>query len=148
MNKIHFLWSLLVAGMMLSPSASAQDNDFDLNSQRSEKQDVLPVSGKKIDHHGLVINPTPQQIEVSQTDRLNASQGFSITDSKKRFSQHLVQAGIKQNAKGCRLTIDFGEKAARKANVKASSGAYALTINKKGARKRSVREKKSLMRDI
>ena len=133
MNKIHFLWSLLVAGMMLSPSASAQDNDFDLNSQRSEKQDVLPVSGKKIDHHGLVINPTPQQIEVSQTDRLNASQGFSIKDSKKRFSQHLVQAGIKQNAKGCRLTIDFGEKAARKANVKASSGAYALTINKKGA---------------
>ena len=114
MNKIHFLWSLLVAGMMLSPSASAQDNDFDLNSQRSEKQDVLPVSGKKIDHHGLVINPTPQQIEVSQTDRLNASQGFSIKDSKKRFSQHLVQAGIKQNAKGCRLTIDFGEKAAVK----------------------------------
>ena len=132
MNKIYFLWSLLVAGMMLSPSASAQDNDFDLNSQRSEKQDVLPVSGKKIDHHGLVINPTPQQIEVSQTDRLNASQGFSIKDSKKRFSQHLIQAGIKQNAKGCRLTIDFGEKAARKANVKASSGAYALTINKKG----------------
>ena len=58
MNKIHFLWSLLVAGMMLSPSASAQDNDFDLNSQRSEKQDVLPVSGKKIDHHGLVIYST------------------------------------------------------------------------------------------
>jgi len=43
-------------GMCALTAAHAQDNDFDLGSQRSEVQLVNPVPGKKIDHQGLVIS--------------------------------------------------------------------------------------------
>lgn len=38
----------------------AQEAEFDLSSQRLEIQQVLPVPGKKIDHQGIIINPTSQ----------------------------------------------------------------------------------------
>ena len=46
-------------GLCALTAAHAQDNEFDLGSQRSEIQLVNPVPGNRIDHHGLVINPTP-----------------------------------------------------------------------------------------
>ena len=53
-------------GMCALMAAHAQDNDFDLGSQRSEVQLVNPVPGKKIDHQGLVINP---DTTLRETDR-------------------------------------------------------------------------------
>ena len=41
----------------------AQDNNVDLNTQRSESQDVLKIPGKVLDHQGLIINPTPHPLQ-------------------------------------------------------------------------------------
>ena len=53
-NKI-LLTALLAAAFS---GVQAQDDGFDLSSQRGEKQDVNVVPGKKLEHHGIVINPT------------------------------------------------------------------------------------------
>ena len=53
-----------MAGVICAMACSnllAQETEFDLSSQRLEIQQVLPVPGKKIDHQGIIINPTPQQ---------------------------------------------------------------------------------------
>ena len=62
--------------LALAGPASAQDGEFDLASQRGEVQEFNKVPGHKIDHHGLVINPTPQSIERPYTGVLNISGGF------------------------------------------------------------------------
>ena len=40
----------------------------DLSSQRGESQNLGEMLGHKIDHHGLVINPTPQEYYFSRSD--------------------------------------------------------------------------------
>jgi hyaluronoglucosaminidase len=104
--------------------------EFDLNAQRSEKQDFARVPGQKIDHKGLVINPTPQSLGVDFNTRLDISAGVAIKDSQKKFADDVNF--LTTNAKGVKMTIDFGAKAAKKVGVKQVSGAYALTIDKKG----------------
>ncbi len=109
--------------------ALAQDT-FDLNSQRKEEQVVNRVPGHKVDHKGLVINPTPQNADIDFNTRLDASAGIAVKDVQKKFAND-VQF-LSQNAKGVKLTIDYGTKAAQKLGVKEISGAYSLIINKKG----------------
>lgn len=126
--------SLLVAGAMLCGNASAQDSEFDLSSQRGEKQDVVAIPGKKIDHQGLIINPTPHQI-VKGDGTLDVRDGYKLVDKKKRFSEQqamLAAEGMKFAASGAKLEVDFDAKKAVKNGVKATSGAYTMTIGKKG----------------
>ena len=51
--------ALAVVTMAISLSATAQD----LSSQRGESQDLGGLFGEKLDHKGIVINPTPQKLE-------------------------------------------------------------------------------------
>lgn len=111
-------------------TATAQDDGFDLTSQRGEVQEFNAVPGHKVDHGGLVINPTPQSITRTGDGVLNISKGFAVKDKQKKFAGDLGFLNI--SAKGLPLTIDFGEKAAKKAGVKAVDGAYVLEIDKKG----------------
>lgn len=39
-----------IACILMCGNLSAQETNFDLSSQRSEKQDVLAVPGEKVDH--------------------------------------------------------------------------------------------------
>lgn len=123
---------LLVVALLAWTSVPtwAQDNDFDFSTQRGESQVVNHVPGKKIDHKGLIINPTPHEISVDKSAKLPFAQGFAIKDAKKNFTTDL--AFLTQNVKGVKFSIDFGAKLAAKAKVKAVSGAYALNINKNG----------------
>lgn len=109
--------------------AMGQDGGFDLTSQRGEIQEYRNVDGKKINHNGLIINPTPQSVERPLTGVLNASGGFSVKDKQKAFANDLDF--LRQAPKGLQLTIDFGPKVARKAGVKDISGAYVLNIGAK-----------------
>ena len=59
------LFVTFAVGLCTFTAAQAQDNEFDLGSQRSEVQLVNPVPGKKMDHHGLVINPTPRYMKLT-----------------------------------------------------------------------------------
>lgn len=129
-RKIFFL-SVLAAAIAFTPTSSLAD-DFDLDSQRGEVQEFKSVPGKKLDHKGLIINPTPQKIEHPYTGVLNASGGFSVKDKRKAFADDLEF--LKQAPKGLPLTIDFGEKQAKKAGVQPTDGAYQLEIGEKGVK--------------
>lgn len=125
-TKLMTSATLLAIGAL---TVNAQDDNFDLTSQRGEVQEYNSVPGHKIDHHGLVINPTPQSIERPYTGVLNTSGGFAVKDKKGVFANDL--GFLTQAPKGLKLTIDFGEKEARKAGVKPVDGAYILNIGPK-----------------
>lgn len=108
----------------------AQEAEFDLSSQRLEIQQVLPVPGKKIDHQGIIINPTPHKLTVNRNNMLDLTAGVVLKDKQDKFSQDLGFLTLAK--KGVKLTIDFGKKAALKQGVKEVSGAYAMHIDKKG----------------
>lgn len=122
----------LLATCLCSPvSLFSQETDFDLNSQRSEVQNVWKVPGKKIDHKGLIINPTPHALSLASSEMpLDITSGFALKDKQGRFTSDLNFLSLQK--KGVKLTIDFGKKQALKANVKEVSGAYALQITSKG----------------
>ena len=124
------LLTTLAAAAFFCVNLSAQEQGFDLNTQRSESQDVFMVPGKALDHKGLVINPTPHHLKVVENGKLDISKGIKLKDARDKFSGDI--AFLSQDKKGARLTIDFGEKAAAKQGVKNISGAYSLTINNKG----------------
>lgn len=107
----------------------AQEAEFDLSSQRLEIQQVLPVPGKKIDHQGIIINPTPQKLTVDRNNLLDITTGVVLKDKQDKFSQDL--GFLTLTKKGVKLTIDFGKKVALKQGVKEVSGAYAMHIDKK-----------------
>lgn len=109
---------------------AAQENDFDLNSQRSEKQNIVTIQGSKVDHKGIIINPTPQEMSVDMSGKVDLSAGVALKDKQNKFADDLGFVSL--NQKGARLVIDFGAKAAAKKGVKAVSGAYAMSVNKKG----------------
>ena len=130
--KMNHYVKCVTAGIVCSlmyGNVCAQDT-FDLSSQRSEKQDVQAVPGKKVDHKGLILNPQPHQIVTMDGKTCELSQGINLKDKQNKFAGYLDF--LSPNKKGVKLTIDFGQKAASKANVKAVSGAYALAVNEKG----------------
>ena len=88
------------------------------------------VPGKKVDHKGLILNPQPHQIVTMAGKTCDLSQGINLKDKQGKFAGYLDF--LSPNKKGVKLTIDFGQKVAGKANVKAVSGAYALVVNEKG----------------
>lgn len=131
MTKKRNLLTALAAGVFLCGNLAAQENGFDLSSQRSESQDVLKVPGNKLDHEGLIINPMPHNLNIHDDGRLDYSQGIRLIDKQGKFSNDLGFI-IAEKKGAARLTIDFGPEAAAKAGVKEISGAYALSIGKKG----------------
>lgn len=124
------LLTTFAATAFLCVNLSAQEQGFDLNTQRSESQDVSLVPGKALDHKGLIINPTPHHIKVTENATLDISKGVNLKDVQGKFSGDL--GFLRQDKKGVRLTIDFGTKASAKQGVKNISGAYSMSINDKG----------------
>lgn len=126
-SKVLTAWAV---AMLACGSVWAQEAEFDLSSQRSESQDVLAVPGKKLDHGGIVVNPTPQQMTLDRAHVLDLSKGVNLKDRQGRFSADVPF--LTQNKKGVKLTVDYGEKQAERKGVKAISGAYWLCVNQKG----------------
>ncbi|WP_337629014.1 hypothetical protein, partial [Prevotella sp.] len=71
-NKI-LLTALLAAAFS---GVQAQDDGFDLSSQRGEKQDVNVVPGKKLDHQGIVVNPTPHNLDINRQNWISFENGL------------------------------------------------------------------------
>lgn len=99
----------LIFTLLTGFASTVAAEEIDLSQQRHEEQVVKPVPGHKIDHKGIVINPTPQHISV---------------DRRGRF--------IDLNKKTPKVKVCHGGKAAAKAGVKPVEGAYTLTIDNKG----------------
>ena len=54
MTNILKKTAILTASVLFASIAFAQEESFDLSSQRSESQVVNPVPGKKVDHKGII----------------------------------------------------------------------------------------------
>ncbi len=126
-NKVLTAWAV---AMLACGSVWAQESDFDLSSQRSESQDVFAVPGKKLDHGGIVVNPTPQQMTLDRSQVVDLSQGVNLKDRQGCFAADVPFLTL--NKKGVKLTVDFGTKASARKGVKPVSGAYRLSVDKKG----------------
>lgn len=120
----------------------AQENEFDLGSQRSEIQSITPVPGKKIDHHGLVINPTPRHLKLTSGSTVDISAGVHliqpISKRKLTFGYRNELTFLSLSSKGFPLQIQLVEKplvvdvvSKKQANV---DGAYSLTVSPKEIR--------------
>ena len=120
----------------------AQENDFDLGSQRSEIQSITPVPGKKIDHHGLVINPTPRHLKLTSGNTVDISAGVHLIQpiSKRKLTSDYRNelTFLSLSSKGFPLQIQLVEKplvvdvvSKKQANV---DGAYSLTVSPKEIR--------------
>lgn len=118
------------SALLLGGTLSAQEPDFDLSAQRSEIQTVAPVPGCRLDHGGIVINPTPQQMEIDSTQRLDISRGLCLKDPAGCFAEDVDF--VKLADRGPRLEILFGAKRAARQGVKPVSGAYRLTVDARG----------------
>ena len=112
--------------------ATAQDNEegFDLAGQRYEPQYVNPVTGKALDHKGIILNPTPQSLQKTDDGYLDISAGLKIKDRKKCFGE--ILSDFTGDGKCPVLTVDFGEKTAAKAGTREIPGAYSLEVSGKG----------------
>ena len=88
MKHYRLLWLSCMAALLPS-TMQAQDESFDLSSQRGEKQEVNMIPGKKIDHKGLVINPTPHEINIDEAQGLDIAQGVVIKDKQGKFANDL-----------------------------------------------------------
>lgn len=118
---------LTAAAALCAVTTNAQD----LQSQRGESQNLGGLYGHKIDHYGLIINPTPQSITTYATEGIDITMGVALKGEAKEFSAELDF--IKQNKKGTALTITYARKGfAADAGVENKSGAYTLTIDDKG----------------
>lgn len=126
----YILKSILAGSIGMFAYASVAAQDFDVTSQKGEQQIILPVPGKKVNHQGIIINPTPQQCLWDKSKHLDLSNGVSLRDIQGKFSNDI--GFITSHAKGVKLTIDFGEKVSAKKGVKAVSGAYVMSIGKRG----------------
>lgn len=124
-TKLMASAALIVSAAM---TASAQDDGFDLSSQRGEVQEYNAVPGKKLDHKGLVLNPTPQSLKRAE-GVLDITKGIALKDKQNKFAGDVDFLNL--SPKGVKLTIDFGEKVAKKAGVKLIDGAYSLVVNNK-----------------
>lgn len=111
-------------------AAQGQEDEFDLSGQRYEPQYINPVPGKKIDHKGIIVNPTPHLMQRSGEGFLDISSGIRLRDRQGCFASDLKDLVL--SGKGPAMRIDFGAKQAAKAGVKAVSGAYCLSIDKSG----------------
>lgn len=132
MKKIKKNLFLLMASLLVCGGLAAQESDFDLDSQRSESQDVNPVPGQALDHHGLLINPTPHVLRLAEGETLDISQGFRLKGKRSGVADGMDFLTIAR--KGVTLEIDYGSRQAEKKGVKPVSGAYELVIDGKGVR--------------
>ena len=116
--------ALAIASMAMTVAIQAQD----LSSQRGESQNLGGLFGEKLDHGGIIINPTPQQIYMLRTIGVDINAGVALKGKAKEFASEVEF--LKHNKRGVALTINYGAKYCD--GIEAKSGAYHLHIAHKG----------------
>ncbi|MBO7189910.1 MAG: beta-N-acetylglucosaminidase domain-containing protein [Alistipes sp.] len=109
------LVAIVVAGVV-----SAQD----LSSQRGESQNYDGLFGEKIDHKGIIINPTPQHLEIIEGKGAKIKNGIVLMGEATAFAEEL--GFLKQGKRGAKLTISYDT------NSEQKRGSYTLRIDRKG----------------
>ncbi len=123
MNKLRFIFAMAVVATLSLGTAMAQD----LSSQRGERQDVGEMLGHKVDHGGLVINPTPQHIYTLRSLPLDISKGVALKGKlAKSYASEIDFA--KHSRKGAKLTINYAKWEAED-EMPNKSGSYTLSVH-------------------
>ena len=112
--------ALAVVTLTLSVAVGAQD----LSSQRGESQNLGGLFGEKIDHKGIVINPTPQHIEHLEGKGAKIKKGVALMGEAVNYKSEL--SFLKQSKCSAKLTITLQSQPEQK------RGAYTLRIDSKG----------------
>ena len=102
-------------------------NAQDLSSQRGESQDLGSLLGHRLDHAGLVINPTPQAMYLMRGLPAKLSKGFVLCGEATNYASEL--SFLKQSKKGLALSIECVENFASESDVPNKSGAYVLKVD-------------------
>ena len=124
MNKLRFLFAVVAVATLSLGTSMAQD----LSSQRGERQDVGEMLGHKVDHGGLVINPTPQHLYTLRSLPLDITNGVVLKGEAKNFATEIDF--IKQSRKGAKLTIEYLKDGwSEEDEMPQKSGSYALTVH-------------------
>ena len=119
MTKNLRTFALAVVTMALSVAVGAQD----LSSQRGESQNLGGLFGEKIDHKGIIINPTPHSLEMLEGKGVSILNGIALKEDAKAWAEEL--SFIKQGRRGAKLYINLDTKAEQK------RGSYTLRIEKR-----------------
>lgn len=115
---------LLICAAMTAITLSAQD----LSSQRGESQNVSGLFGEKINYTaGFYINPTPQELTLLDSPKLDISKGVKLLKEAKAYTEEL--SFLTADKKGAPLRIELLKKG-KGNNYK--EGYYSLIINNKG----------------
>ena len=117
-----------ILAVVVSLCTTLTINAQDLSSQRGESQELGALLGHRVDHAGLVINPTPQSLNVLRSLPADISKGVALQGVAKNFAEEL--SFLKQNKRGLKLAITYAEQGFDKdAETPNKSGAYILKVN-------------------
>lgn len=123
----------MLVGLLSYQVSVSQVSDFDLSSQRKESADVPKLTGHRVDHRGLFINPVPNYLNLSVSGTLDVTAGVRLSADAGR-----QQRGIKEDLSflslrsvGVPLNISVGKTAACR-GVRPVSGAYSLRVRRQG----------------
>lgn len=125
MKKIRNLCAVVLA-LGVAVTADAQD----LQSQRGESQDVGKILGHKVDHGGLIINPTPQQLTRRDGAVADISSGVALCGAMETFKDDVNF--LDHNAEGLKLALGYAEGDFGVEGMPLKSGAYILDIAQEG----------------
>ncbi|MBR3826973.1 MAG: beta-N-acetylglucosaminidase domain-containing protein [Alistipes sp.] len=125
MKKIRNLCAVVLA-LGVAVTADAQD----LQSQRGESQDVGKILGHKVDHGGLIINPTPQQLTRRDGAVADISSGVALCGAMETFKDDVNF--LDHNAEGLKLALGYAEGDFGVEGMPLKSGAYILDIAPEG----------------
>lgn len=124
-------WVICTVSLLIGVQSWAQNNDFDFTTQRGEVQNVLRVPGKKINHKGLIINPTPQSMVIDTTQIVDVTSGLLLKDKThdKRYKLISDLHFVKLSSNGLPLLVRYAKK---HECLPQTQGAYTLNITPKG----------------
>ena len=133
--------AMVVAALVVAVTTlSAQD----LSAQRGESQNLGGLFGEKLDHGGLVINPTPQSVKMLRAMPIDITGGVTLTGKAEEFAsdidflkQNPAPAKSKKSKKkpvieGLTLGVEYGAEVLTAEEVTLKSGAYTLAIEASG----------------
>lgn len=121
---IKTLRNLCAVVIMLGMAVVAEAQD--LQSQRGESQDVGRILGHKVDHRGLVINPTPQCLTRHEGVMLDISRGVALDAEAEAFASDIDF--LTHSDEGVTLAVRY----ATEGLGAMKSGAYILDIAEAG----------------
>lgn len=122
-----YMRKLTLIALLLSVCATLSAQDLSL--QRGESQDLGVLLGEKLNHNGLVINPTPQELQLHNAT-LDINKGVVLKGSSLEYAQELEF--LKPTRKGVALRIDKDVNLPSHYGVRLIPGAYRLDITRKG----------------